>query len=224
MLTADQRIKVFNAIPNNLCGITLPKRVTDQYVQAPLVPGIEITYLVQGVRARWSSSPIVQKYNPDTRVIDERWGQLHKCILSITINSYDKAQLFDLASAMVTEIFRTRLGLVWRRDRVKFIDVVSSPIYTSIRIEQDRKLVHRAHIDVWLEYELSWSIDAPEILAFSCEYNGEPIGISFKLGSYGCTAKVAAFYRQTLYDCTTKIVDTCKQESYGCTVKIVASS
>lgn len=191
LLTREQRIKVFNAIPNILCGKEIPKRITEQYVQAPEVPGIEITYLTQGVRARWSSSPITVVYNREKYQYEERWGQMHKCVISVTINSFDKAELFDLASEMLKEIFRTRLGFYWPRDRVKFIDVISEPIFTSVRVEQYKKLVHRAHIDIWLEYELSWWLDAdPAIRRFGYEINDYLTGMLFEPGSYGCSVNI----------------------------------
>jgi hypothetical protein len=190
MLNQAQRQAVFDGIPDLLCGITLPKQISDQYVASPNVPGIEITYLTQGTRARWSSHPIRCKWNSETKDYDEEWGQMHSATLSITISSQDKKQLFDFASDMLMQIFRDRLGLNYAVDRVKFIDVISQPILTSERLEPYRGLVHRAHIDIKIEYEVNWPVTEPSIKRFSYTYNDAYLGMTYEPGAYGISVKL----------------------------------
>jgi hypothetical protein len=190
MLNQAQRQVVFDGIPNVLCGITLPKQISDQYVASPNVPGIEITYLTQGTRARWSSHPIRCKWNSETKDYDEEWGQMHSATLSITISSQDKKQLFDFAADMLMQIFRDRLGLNYSEDQVKFIDVISQPILTSYRLEQDRKLTHRTHIDIKIEYEVNWPITEPTIKRFGYNYNDVYMGMTYEPSAYGISMKL----------------------------------
>src|SRR5512143_3158967 len=103
MLNQVQRQAVFDGIPDVLCGITLPKQISDQYVASPNVPGIEITYLTQGTRARWSSHPIRCKWNSETKDFDEEWGQMHSATLSVALLSHDKKQLFNFAADMLMQ-------------------------------------------------------------------------------------------------------------------------
>lgn len=191
MLNSVQRQKVFDSIPNILNGRILPKFISDQYIRSPVVPGIEITYLTQGTRARWSTSPITQRYNADTREWEERWGQIHKCTISVVISSHDKTELFDMAADMLKQIFQRRLGLKWSTDRVKFIDVISEPIYQSVRLEQDRRLLHRAHIDIWLEYEVSWWVDFPVIRRYGADIQDTRFHYMLsEPGAIGCTIRI----------------------------------
>jgi hypothetical protein len=190
MLNQAQRQAVFDGIPDVLCGITLPKQISDQYTAAPNVPGIEITYLTQGTRARWSSHPIRCKWNSETKDFDEEWGQMHSATLSIAILSHDKKQLFNFAADMLMQIFRDRLGLNYAEDRVKFIDVISQPILTSERLEPNRMLVHRAHIDIKIEYEVNWTITEPSIKRFSYTYNDAYMGMTYEPGAHGISMKL----------------------------------
>jgi hypothetical protein len=190
MLNQVQRQAVFDGIPYVLCGVSLPKQVSDQYVASPNVPGIEITYLTQGTRARWSSHPIRCKWNSETKNFDEEWGQMHGATLSISILSHDKKQLFNFAADMLMQIFRDRLGLDYSLDRVKFIDVISHPIITSERLEPNRMLVHRASLDIKIEYEVSWPITEPSIKRFGYDYNDYHLGLTYVPGSHGISMKL----------------------------------
>lgn len=190
MLNQAQRQAVFDGIPNVLCGVTLSKQISDQYIPYPNVPGIEISYLTQGTRARWSSHPIRCKLNSETKDYDEEWGQMHSATLSVVITSHNKKQLFDFAADMLMQIFRDRLGLNYSEDRVKFIDVISQPIISSYRLEPNRGMVHRAHIDIHIEYEVNWQITEPSIKRFSYTYNDEGMGIAYAPASYGIGMKL----------------------------------
>jgi len=86
---------------------------------------------------------------------------------------------------MLLKIFRTRLGLDWTTQRIKFIDVISEPIMDSIRLEQDRKIPHRAHFDIWIEYESSWWRVGPVIHSIGYEINDKISGVFYEPESYG---------------------------------------
>jgi hypothetical protein len=73
MLNQAQRQAVFDGIPDMLCGITLPKQISDQYVASPNVPGIEITYLPGNERPLVFIYPLQVEFWTD---FDER-GQMH---------------------------------------------------------------------------------------------------------------------------------------------------
>lgn len=204
MLNQRQRQAVFDGIPNVLYGVTLTKQISVQYAPCPNIPGIEITYLTQGTRARWSSHPIRCKFNPDTKDFDEEWGQMHTATISVIISSQDKKQLFDFASDMLMQIFRDRLGLNYAEDRVKFIDVLSQPIIQSYRLEQNRVLVHRANIDIHIEYEVSWPITEPSIKRFGYTFNDAYLGTAYEPGGYGFTMNL--IYGRGIFGAGLKLV------------------
>lgn len=189
MLSEYQRKVIFDAIPNVLCGRTLPKVVTEQYVSAYSIPGIEITYLVYGRRSNWSSSPIRTWYDEDTQTYEEEWGQLHRCTVSIAIVSDNLRDLYCYANDMLRQIFQRRLGLRWSDHRLRFIDVLSSPILPSIRVEQEKKRIFRAFIDVMIEYEVSWRREAPDIRRFDINI-GDSTLINVIPGGYTCSIRL----------------------------------
>jgi hypothetical protein len=69
----------------------------------------------------------------------------------------------NMAADMIMQLYRDRLNMTWWDCRVKLIETLGDPIIDSYRYEPDRDLVFRAHVDIWIEYEISWPVIAPAI-------------------------------------------------------------
>jgi hypothetical protein len=163
MLTKIQRDAVFSGIPSILNGVSCTKVVSDQYVLNPTLPNITVKYLSDSVRARWMGQEIRSSRAHRTDDFDCVGGLIEKATIGVTISSEDYDQTMNMAADMLMQLYRDRLGLDWYDYRVRFINTLNAPILTSYRYEQDRRLVHRAHIDFSIEYEVSWQITEPAI-------------------------------------------------------------
>jgi hypothetical protein len=163
MLTKIQRNAVFSGIPSTLDGISCTKIVSDQYVLSPTLPNITVKYLSDSVRARWMGQEIRSTRAHRTDDFDCVGGLIEKATIGLTISSEDYDQTMNMAADMLMQLYRDRLRLDWYDHRVRFINTLNAPILTSYRHEQDRKLVHRAHLDFSIEYEVSWQITEPAI-------------------------------------------------------------
>lgn len=176
MLTKVQREAVFNGVPYILNGFKCTKVVADQYVRDPTLPNITIRYLSDSILARWAGQEIRSGRKHRTDDFDCVEGLIEKATVGITISSEDYAQALDMAADMLMQLYRDRLRLNWYDYRVRFINTLAAPIITSYRYEEDRKLVHRAHIDVSIEYEVSWPIVAPAIRKIGADIGVKDMG------------------------------------------------
>lgn len=165
MLSSRQRDAVFDGIPYVLAGNTCTKVLGRQYIREnnEVLPSITVTYQTESVRARWKGTEIRSSWNDITQEYDCKEGLIEKAIVGLTISSMDYSLTMDMAADLLMQLYRDRLNLDWGDIRVKFILVPSAPIMDSYRYEQGRGLVFRAHIDVWIEYEVSWDVIAPAI-------------------------------------------------------------
>lgn len=163
MMIKTQRDAVFAGIPYILDGKTCTKVLTDQYVSDPTLPSVSIKYLSDSVRTRWKGQEIRSTREHRTDDFDCVEGLIEKATIGITISSLSYADTMNMAADMLIQLYRDRLGLDWYDYRVKFVDTLNAPIATTYRLEESRELVHRAHVDISIEYEVSWAVTAPAI-------------------------------------------------------------
>jgi hypothetical protein len=199
MLTKTQRDAVFSGIPSILDGISCTKVLSDQYVLDPTLPNIAVKYLSESVRARWMGQELRSTRTHRTDDFDCVGGLIEKATIGVTISSEDYDQTMNMAADMLMQLYRDRLGLDWYDYRVRFINTLGAPILTSYRYEQDRRLVHRAHIDFSIEYEVSWPITEPAIRKVGADIAVEDQGsvghiyeLMYAPGLYGMAVTLAS--------------------------------
>lgn len=163
MMTETQRDAVFAGIPYILNGTTCTKVLSDQYVSDPTLPCVTIKYLSDSIRVRWKGQEIRSFREHRTDDFDCTEGLIEKATIGLTVSSLSYAGTLNMAADMLVQLYRDRLGLDWYDYRVKFVDTLNAPIESTYRLEQDRALVYRAHVDISIEYEVSWPVIAPAI-------------------------------------------------------------
>lgn len=162
-MTETQRDAVFAGIPYILDGITCTKVLSDQYVPDPTLPSVTIKYLSDSIRVRWKGQEIRSFREHRTDDFDCTEGLIEKATIGLTVSSLSYADTLNMAADMLVQLYRDRLGLDWYDYRVKFVDTLNAPIESTYRLEQDRALVYRAHVDISIEYEVSWPVTAAAI-------------------------------------------------------------
>jgi hypothetical protein len=229
MMTSAQRTAVFDGIPYILDDTECTKVLSRQYVKDndDILPSITITYLTESIRARWKGQEIRSIRNEYTRDFDCKEGLIEKATIGLTVSSMEYNKTMDMASDMIMQLYRDRLELIWGDIRVKFIDVLNAPFIDTYRHEKGRGLVFRAHLDISIEYEVSWDVVAPAIRSFDVDVGvgvpGDVANINLIMyapGLYGMDVHLANDIKT--YNIDALLRHSSPPSTYGSTIKLIA--
>ena len=172
VLNSSQRNALFNRIPNILGGQTAYKYRRDQGTISPEMlavsyPSVTFSVLTHSSRMGHRTFGRYIVWRDLSNDVQDEFGEINRATISITLSmqSVDDSdyyaqiardQVLDMAQDLEQQLKFFRIGLDWSRDRIKFVEVVSSVELPPERVVSTvpNRYIYRSVVDFIIDYEL----------------------------------------------------------------------